>query len=138
MRAYAKRVRWPVLGCVPPTVALVRKRRTLGMPRPVSLALAAMAPVAVASALPRGRFRAAAVWAAPMWAYKAGVGLAHDHPGRARAGRRVATPRRADGVRTGEPPPAWLRGVRGRPPRLSWLDRAASFVYFAWEVEPHA
>jgi membrane-associated phospholipid phosphatase len=138
MRAYAKRVRWPVLGCVPPTVALVRKRRTLGMPRPVSLALAAMAPVAVASALPRGRFRAAAVWAAHMWAYKVAFELPYDDPVRARARLHVDYPIRADSVLTGEPPSAWLQRVLRRPPRLSWLDRAASFVYFAWEVEPHA
>jgi membrane-associated phospholipid phosphatase len=136
--AYARRVRWPVVGCLPPTVALVRKRRALGVPRPVSLALAAVAPVAVAVALPRGRFRAATVWAAHMWAYKVAFELPYDDPAGARARLHVDYPIRADGALTGEPPTAWLQRRLRRPPRLSWLDRAASLVYFAWELEPHA
>jgi PAP2 superfamily len=99
----------------------------------------AMAPVAAAAALPRRRFRAAVIWAAHMWAYKVAFELPYDEPGQTRARLHIDYPICADcALGAGEPPTARLqRGLR-RPPRLSWLDRAPSVVYFAWELEPHA
>ena len=127
------------MACVAATVALVRSRRSIGVSRPLTLAVVAMVPVACAAALPRGRFRAAVIWAAHMWAYKVAFELPYDVPGRTRARLHIDYPIRADSaVGAGEPPTARLQRRLRRPPRLSWLDRAASFVYFAWEVEPHA
>jgi len=136
--AYARRVRWPVVGSVAPLIALVRHRRSLGVPRPVSLALVATAPILVATALPRGRLRAAATWAAHMWAYKVAFELPYDDPAQTRARLHVDYPIRVDSALTGEPPSALLQRRLRRPPRVSWLDRAASLVYFAWVLEPHA
>src|ERR671928_226708 len=54
-RVVLKKVRWPLLSAVAPVVVLVRKRRDLGIPRPLSNVLAASAPLNVAAALPRGK-----------------------------------------------------------------------------------
>jgi membrane-associated phospholipid phosphatase len=138
-RRYAVLVRWPVVACLVSAVALVRNRRSIGIPRPLTFVVVALAPVAAAASLPRGRFRWAAIWATHMWAYKVAFELPYDEPARTRARLHVDYPIKADSaLAAGMPPTARLQRRLRRPPRLSWLDRAATVVYFAWEVEPHA
>jgi membrane-associated phospholipid phosphatase len=136
---YVRSIRWPVLACVPAAVALVRKRRSLGLPRPVSVAVATTAPLAVAGALPRGRVRAAAIWGAQMWMYKVSFEVPYDDPedlyGRLRIDEPIGVDRALGG---GEVPTARLQRRLRRPPKLSSLDRLASLLYFTWELEPHA
>src|SRR5919201_1270465 len=101
----AKRVRWPLLAAVPAAVGLARSRRRIGLPRALSSAVAAATPLAVAVALPRGRARHAAVWAAHMWAYKIAFEVPYDRPERLRRRLIVDAPIRVDSALGGGLPP---------------------------------
>lgn len=132
-------MRWPVLGYVPAVVALAHKRRDLHVPRPLSVAAVFGAPLAVAAGLPRGRGRAAATWAAHMWAYKTAFEVPYDRPDRLRMRLRIDEPIRADRIIGGGTPPGQrLQRRFRRPPRLHPLDYALTFFYSVWEAEPHA
>lgn len=118
--------------------ALARLRRKVGVPRPVSLAVVCGTPVAVAMALPRGRGRAVAVWLAHMWSYKLAFEIPFDQPEKLRARLRIDEPIHADAALTGGAPPSQrLQRRLRRPPHLSALDKAMTFVYLLWEPEPH-
>src|SRR5919198_2474524 len=138
-RGRARRVRWPLVAGVSGAVVVALKRRDLGLPPRVVLPLVAATPLATATALPRGRLRAAATWATQMWAYKVAFEVPFDDPERLRERLHIDYPIRADSViGAGEPPTVRLQRRLRRPPRLSWLDRVAAVVYFTWEAEPHA
>src|SRR5919197_5397708 len=104
-RVVLKKVRWPLLSAVAPAVVLVRKRRDLGLPRPLSNVLAATAPLNVAAALPRGRTRNALLWAVHMWAYKVAFEIPYDRPDRVRSRLRVGQPLRFDSTLARAKPP---------------------------------
>jgi membrane-associated phospholipid phosphatase len=116
-----------------------RERRRLGLSRGASAAVAASAPGLVAVALGRGRVRAAAVWAAQMWAYKLVFEVPHDKPAAQRDALHIDYPIRADAALAGGMPPSQRLQERLRqPPRITVLDRAMTAVYSLWEVYPHA
>jgi membrane-associated phospholipid phosphatase len=139
LAGYGRAVRWPLLAYLPAAVAYARTRRKLGAPAYLSLPLVALAPLAPALALPRGRFRSAAIWATQMWAYKVAFEVPHDRPERHRERLHIDYPIEADTViGRGAPPGVRLQRRLRHPPRLSWLDRAVSALYFTWELEPHA
>jgi hypothetical protein len=69
-----------LLAYVPAAIAFARKRRDIGAPRPLSVLITWAAPAAVHAAMPPGRKRAAAVWAAHMWAYKVNFEIPYDRP----------------------------------------------------------
>jgi hypothetical protein len=136
---HALSIRWPLLASVPAAVALVRKRRKIRLPRLVSLPVAGSVPLAVAVALPRGRLRAAAIWGAQMWAYKVAFEMPYDDPDALYRRLRIDEPIRVDrALGGGEVPGERLQRRLRQPPRLTWLDRLASLLYFSWELEPHA
>ena len=138
LAAYGRAVRWPVLAYLPAVVAYARTRRKVGAPSELTLPAVALAPLAAALGLPRGSFRSGAIWTAQMWAYKISFEVPHDRPARQRERLYIDYPIRADSVIGGGMPPGQRLQRRLRhPPRLSWLDRVASFLYFAWELEPH-
>jgi membrane-associated phospholipid phosphatase len=131
-------VRWIALSWLPVAVGLARRRRELRIPAPVSIAIAYSAPLAVASALPRGRPRAAITWAAHMWAYKIAFEVPYDRPERLRRRLHIDAPIRADTfLGAGIPPSVRLQRALRRPPELTALDRALTGVYAFWDVEPH-
>jgi membrane-associated phospholipid phosphatase len=137
--AFARSIRWPLLGALPVVVAVARKRRDIALPWPLSLATVSTAPLAVALALPRGRARAAAAWAAHMWAYKVAFEIPYDRPDRLRERLHIDAPIAADeAIGRGEAPGARLQGRLRRAPELTWIDRAMTAVYALWDVEPHA
>jgi membrane-associated phospholipid phosphatase len=128
-----------LLAYVPAAVAFARLRRRWNAPQPLSAAVAAAAPVAVHAALPRGRGRAAATWAAHMWAYKVNFEIPYDRPERLRERLHVDEALRADAfIGGGEPPGQRLQRRLRRPPDLTALDRALSLLYYTWEAVPHA
>lgn len=138
LRRDLSRVCWPLLGYVPAAIVLARKRRDLGLPRPLSVAVAYGAPLAVAKALPRGRVRAATTWAAHMWAYKIAFATPYDRPERLRARLHLDEVLRVDTLLgAGVPPTQRLQRALRRPPRLSPLDYVLTLVYVLWEAEPH-
>src|SRR4051794_26230234 len=89
-------MRRALLAYVPAAVALARKRRELEMPRWLGTMVAAGVPVCVAAAMRPGRGRAAATWAAQMWAYKIAFEAPYDDPDALRARLRVEGPARLD------------------------------------------
>jgi membrane-associated phospholipid phosphatase len=123
---------------VPAAVALARRRRRLGLPRPLSLALAAAVPGLTLAALPPGRARAAGGWGAFMWAYKTAFEVPYDRPEQLRRRLHVDGALALDSrLGAGVPPPARLQKRLREPPRLTALDRAATFFYATWEGAPH-
>jgi membrane-associated phospholipid phosphatase len=87
----------------------------------------------------RRRLAAAALWALQMRAYEAVFELPHRRPWRHRERVRIRYPIRLDSlIGAGTPPPQRLQRALRRPPKITALDRAITFTYWAWEVEPHA
>jgi hypothetical protein len=119
-------------------VSMARARRRIALPRGVSMVLAASVPAAVAGAVPRGRGRAAAVWAAHMWAYKIAYETPFDAPQELRRRLHVVYPMRADSLLGGgRTPTERLQGALRGPLAVNALDRVLAAVYAAWELEPH-
>ena len=96
-------------------------------------------PLAVAIALPRSRFRDAAVYGAQMWAYVTHYELPNDdHEAllrRVHLGYPIAIDR-ALGV--GEIPTLRLQHALGRPGHVHAHDTALSIVHWSWFGAPHA
>jgi membrane-associated phospholipid phosphatase len=127
-----------LLAYVPAAVAYAQLRRKIRAPRPLSMLVTAAAPAAVRAALPPGRPRAAAVWAAQMWAYKVNFEIPYDRPEKLHNRLRVDAPLRADTfIGRGVPPSQRLQRRLRRPPELTVLDRAVSGLYYTWEAMPH-
>jgi membrane-associated phospholipid phosphatase len=138
-RGRSRAHRWRALAYVPVAVGVARARRAVGVPQPLSMLVVGAAPLALARGLSPGKARAAAVWAAHMWAYKVAFELPYDRPEKLRARLHIDEPIRVDAViGAGTPPTERLQRRLRRPPRLTPLDRALSALYYTWEVEPHA
>jgi len=138
---YSRRMarRRALLAYVPAAIAYVRKRRDLGAPRPLSVLITAAAPAVVHAALPPGRKRAAAVWATHMWAYKANFEIPYDRPEELRRRLTIDAPLNSDtAIGLGTPPGQRLQRRLRRPPELTILDRALTYLYYTWEAAPHA
>jgi membrane-associated phospholipid phosphatase len=132
------KVRWPLLAVAPVAVAIVRRRRGLGLPRAVSNVLAASVPVTTALAIPRSRARHALLWSAQMWAYKVAFEIPYDRPAYLHARLRVDPPLKFDtAIGGGVPPPQRLQRVLRSKGQVNWLDRALTALYATWEAEPH-
>jgi hypothetical protein len=130
--------RW-LLAWVPVGVALMRARRRLGLPRPLSALVAPTVPLAVAAALPPGRLRKATVWPAHMWAYKVSFEIPYDNPEALRRRLHVLYPLKIDRVLGGGMAPGERLQRRLRKPlQVTNLDKALAAVYAAWDGEPHA
>jgi membrane-associated phospholipid phosphatase len=120
-------------------VLCARARRRLGLPPAVATAGLFAAPVALARALPRSPYRDAAVWTAQMLAYKNAFEIPNDDPDRLRARARIHYPVAFDTcVGGGTPPGQRLQRRLRRRGHLSPLDKALTFFYWTWELEPHA
>jgi membrane-associated phospholipid phosphatase len=133
-----ERRQWTGLAVAGSSIALVRKRQELPFPGFLMTPVAFAAPVAIAAAFGRSRKRDGAVWAAQMWAYKASFEMPNDREEWLRRRAHLDYPIAVDSViGLGTPPGQRLqRRFRSRG-RLSVLDKALSFFYWTWEVEPH-
>lgn len=121
-----------VAGVVVPLV-----RRRLGVPAPVTVAAVVSAPVALAVLRPRTKKRDATLFVLQMWAFTILHELPYDNPERLRRRLRVRYPIRADrAIGGGELPTVRLqRALASDGPTP--LDRALTFVHWAWFAEPH-
>jgi membrane-associated phospholipid phosphatase len=127
-----------LLAYVPAAIAFARKRRDIGAPRPLSVLITWAAPAAVHAAMPPGRKRAAAVWAAHMWAYKVNFEIPYDRPEELRRRLHIDEPLRGDtAIGRGMAPGRRLQRRLRQPPDLTILDRALSYLYYTWEAAPH-
>jgi membrane-associated phospholipid phosphatase len=137
-RQMAARVSWPLLAAAAAAVVVVRRRDRVGLPRPATAGLAASVPAALAAALPRTRWRSAAVWAAHMWAYKMMFELPYDRPDWLRRRVHIDYPIRTDRLLcAGRPAGQRLQRALRRPPDLTVLDYVLALFYATWEIEPH-
>ncbi len=113
-------------------------RRRLHVPPPVTLGLVSAAPLAMAAATPRRRWRYAAVGAVYMWCFAVTWTLPYEQPEKLRRRLRVRYPVRIDSLLgLGEPLTLRLQRALRDPPRVTALDRAVTLAYASWFV-PHA
>ena len=114
-------------------------RGRLGIPRAVTSAVAWQTPLAVALALPRSRFRDAAVYGAQMWAYVTHYELPDDdHESQLRRVH-LSYPIPIDrAIGLGEVPTLRLQRALGTPGEVRPHDTALSIVHWSWFMAPHA
>ena len=113
-------------------------RRRLNLPRPAVLAGAALAPVGMAVAAPRGRPRAAAVCALQMWAYLAAYEMPNDDSEALAKRVHVGYPIAIDRVLgLGQIPSARLQQTFSRPGRVRRFERVLVFCHWVWFTVPH-
>jgi membrane-associated phospholipid phosphatase len=100
--------------------------------------LSAQAPVALAIAAPRTRWRDAGIYALQMWAYYAQYDMPDDDPAALFRRLRVDYPIRGDrALGLGECPTNRLQRALGRPGELRLHDYALSIVHWTWFFVPH-
>jgi membrane-associated phospholipid phosphatase len=117
-------------------VPLARKR--LRLPAAATTAVVAAGPLAVAVLAPRSRARDVVLYTFQMWAFTIAHELPYDDPEALRRRLRVRYPIVADrAIGLGELPTQRLQRALSRPGRVTPLDRALSFVHWAWFLEPH-
>jgi PAP2 superfamily len=113
-------------------------RRKLKIPTGVTAAALAAGPPSLAVVGRRTRLRDAGMYALQMWMFTMGHELPYDDPGAARARLRVRYPIRADTViGGGELPNVRVQRALSGLGRRNTLDRALSWVHWAWFLEPH-
>ncbi len=116
---------------------LVRRRRPL--PRPVVLASAAAAPVALCVAVPRTRARDVATCALQMWAYIAAYELPHDDAEALERRVHVDYPVHADrALGLGVPPTLRLQRLLPAPGQLRRVEKVLVWTHWMWFLVPHA
>jgi membrane-associated phospholipid phosphatase len=105
----------------------------------VTTACLFLAPPAIAAGFKRSGKRDAAVWTAQMLAYKNAFELPHDQPDRLQRRAHIDYPIALDTlIGRGCPPGQRLQRRLRRRGHLSALDKALTFFYWSWEIEPHA
>jgi membrane-associated phospholipid phosphatase len=113
-------------------------RKPLGLPRPVTAALAWQAPFALAIAQPRTRARDAGIYALQMWAYVASYEMPNDDPEQLLRRLRVDYPIAVDrAIGLGETPTVRLQRALGRPGEIRPHDTFLSMVHWSWFLVPH-
>lgn len=120
-------------------IALPLVRKRLKIPGPVTLAVAASGPLAVAVLAPRSRKRDVALFAMQMWAFTVVHEMPYDNPEALR--RRLYThyPIKVDSaLGAGRLPGARLQTfLAGRRPSRA-LDRFLTVTHWLWFFEPYA
>ncbi len=132
-------MRWRILAYVPAVMTITRVRRRVGVPRPVMIPVASLAPLAVSEAWPRSRWRYAAVWATYVWLFKVAWEIPYDRPDKLRRRLRVRSNVRLDSLLGGGTPPTLrLQRALRDPPRLTLLDVVLTAAYYGLWLTPHA
>jgi membrane-associated phospholipid phosphatase len=102
------------------------------------MAAAALAPVAAAVIVPRGRRRDAAVCALQMWAYLAAYEIPNDDPEALARRVRIDYPIAIDrALGLGRIPTARLQRRFARPGRIRRFERVLVFCHWVWFAVPH-
>jgi membrane-associated phospholipid phosphatase len=113
-------------------------RRRVKLPPAGVMLSSALAPPALAVAMPRSRTRDLAVCSLNMWAYLAAYELPHDDPERLAERARIDYPIAVDGVLgLGVPPTVRLQRGLSTPGRINRLERALVWCHWVWFMVPH-
>jgi membrane-associated phospholipid phosphatase len=129
-------VQWVVLAAGAPAIGIVLARKRLRVPPAVTLALVTAAPLAVAAATPRRRWRYIVVGAAYMWSFEVTWELPYENP-KLRERLRVDYPIRIDSlIGLGMPPGQRLQRALRDPPRVTTFDKVVTVIYASW-FTPH-
>jgi membrane-associated phospholipid phosphatase len=119
-------------------VAAPLLRRRVKLAPAAVLSSAALAPVALCVAMPRGRMREAGLCGLNMWAYLAAYELPHDDPDRLAERVRIDYPIDVDTViGLGVPPTVRLQRAFSAPGRFSALERVLVWCHWMWFMVPH-
>ncbi len=114
-------------------------RRRLRLPKPVVLASAAAAPVALCIATPRTRARDVGACALQMWAYLAAYEMPHDDAEALRRRVRIDYPVRVDrALGLGTPPTLRLQRLLSEPGSLRRVEKLLVWTHWIWFLVPHA
>jgi membrane-associated phospholipid phosphatase len=119
-------------------VAVPLFRRKLKIPAGVTAAALAAGPPALAVVGRRTRLRDAGMFALQMWMFTMGHELPYDDPAAARRRLHIGYPIRVDrALGGGVLPNVRLQRALSGLGRRSVVDRALSWVHWAWFLEPH-
>jgi membrane-associated phospholipid phosphatase len=113
-------------------------RRRLKLPPEAVLGGAALAPVALAVAVPRSRRRDVAMVALNMWAYVAAYEMPHDDPERLAARAHVDYPIAVDRVLgLGTTPTMRLQRAFAKPGKINRFESVLVWCHWVWFAVPH-
>ncbi len=130
-------LQWALGAAAIPAVGLVLARRRLRVPPVVTLALVSAAPVGVAVATPRRKWRYAAIGAAYMWSFVVTWALPYENPEKLRRRLQIDYEIRLDSlIGLGMPPSQRLQRALRDPPRVTALDKIVVLIYGSWFL-PH-
>jgi membrane-associated phospholipid phosphatase len=119
-------------------IAVPLLRRKLKIPAPATAVALAAGPPSLAVAGRRTRLRDAGMYALQMWMFTMGHELPYDDPDAARRRLRVRYPIRVDrALGGGVLPNVRLQRALAGLGRRNTIDRALSWVHWAWFLEPH-
>ncbi len=114
----------------------LRKRRKL--PPAAVLGTAGLAPIALCVAMPRNRFRDAAVCGLNMWAYLAAYEMPNDDPERLVGRVRYRYPLAVDrAIGLGVPPTLRLQRAFSNPGSVNRFERVLAWCHWMWFFVPH-
>jgi membrane-associated phospholipid phosphatase len=121
------------------SAAVAKGHQRLRLHPALTTACLFLASPAIAAGFGRSAKRDAAVWTAQMLAFKNAFELPHDEPDRLKRRAHVDYSIALDGlIGRGRPPGQRLQRRLRRRGHLNALDKALTFFYWTWEIEPHA
>jgi membrane-associated phospholipid phosphatase len=119
-------------------VAVPFVRRRLKIPAPVTVAVVAAGPLALAVLQPRSKRRDVALFALQMWAFTVAHELPYDDPDRLRSRLRTRYPIAADRViGGGRLPNVRLQRALGRLPGVGVVNHVLTWTHWLWFIEPY-
>jgi membrane-associated phospholipid phosphatase len=131
-------VRAGAAGAVAAAFAVPLLRKRLRVPPPVTIAVSAAGPLAIAVLYPRSKKRDVALYAMQMWAFIMVHEIPYDDPERLRARLRSRYPVDVDRIiGAGQLPNARLQRALSRLPGVGIVDRFLTWAHWIWFFEPY-
>ncbi|HEX5984344.1 MAG TPA: phosphatase PAP2 family protein [Solirubrobacterales bacterium] len=131
-------VRVGAVAAIGAAAAVPLLRRRLGIPAPVTVAVVATGPLALAVLQPRSKRRDVALFALQMWAFTVAHELPYDDPDRLRARLRTRYPIAVDKViGGGRLPNARLQRGLERLPGVGVANNLLAWTHWLWFVVPY-
>jgi membrane-associated phospholipid phosphatase len=131
-------VRAGATGVLGAAFAVPLLRRRLRIPSPVTVAVCAGGPLALAVLYPRSKKRDVVLFALQMWAFTMAHEIPYDDPEALRRRLRARYPIAVDrAIGGGRLPNVRLQRALARLPRVGLLDRFLTWVHWLWFIEPY-